>query len=277
MPSRAELLIDGGPKPRLLQALGELWAFRGTVLAFAERDVRVKYKQAVLGVAWAVLQPLVLMAVFSFALGRLAGMSAGETPYPAFALSALVPWMFLQTGVSFGASTLLADASLLRKIYFPREVPILGAILGAGVDFAVGLGVFALLGPFLGARPSPAWLLAPLLGVVLALLGAGTACLFAALNVYYRDFRYALPFALQVWLFASPVAYPLSAVPERWRGIYVVLNPAAGILDCFREVLALGRLPGAGLLLVSSGGALVVAWLGYRVFKNLEPNFADVV
>jgi lipopolysaccharide transport system permease protein len=129
----------------------------------------------------------------------------------------------------------------------------------------------------LGATPSAAWLLAPLLGVILAVLGTGVGLALAALNVYYRDFRYALPFALQLWLFASPVAYPLSVVPSQWRGVYVILNPAAGVLDGFRQIFALGRLPDGSLLAASVLGALFVAWGGYRIFKGLEPNFADVV
>ncbi len=277
MHSRVELVIEGSPRLRLGQAVRELWAFRWTILAFAERDVRLKYRHAVLGVAWAVIQPLAFMATFAVALGHLAKVPGGGAPYPAFALSALVPWTFLQSGVSSGANAILTDASLVRKVYFPREVPVLGTILGAGVDFGIGLVLFALIGPFLGARLSPAWLLTPLLGAILALLGAGVACALAALNIYYRDFRYALPFTLQLWLFASPVAYPLAIVPERWQRLYVVLNPAAGVLDSFRRVLVLGELPDLGLLALSLAGSLLVAWLGYRIFKNFEPNFADVV
>ena len=277
MDSRIELVIEGGPRPRMGQALKELWAFRWTVLTFAERDLRLKYRHAVLGVAWAVIQPLAFMATFAVALGHLAKVPGGGAPYPAFALSALVPWTFLQSGVSSGANAILTDASLVRKVYFPREVPVLGTILGAGVDFGIGLILFALIGPFFGARLSAAWLLAPLLGAVLALLGAGVACGLAALNIYYRDFRYALPFALQLWLFASPVAYPISVVPERWHRLYVSLNPAAGILDGFRRVLVLGELPDLGLLTLSLVGSLLVASLGYRIFKSFEPNFADVV
>jgi lipopolysaccharide transport system permease protein len=272
-----ELVVEGGPRPRLRRALRELWAYRSTVLAFAERDVRVKYKQAVLGVGWAVIQPLTFMAIFSLALGRLAKVPGGGVPYPAFALSALVPWTFLQAGVTFGANALLTDAALVRKIYFPREVPVLGAVLGSGVDLVIGLGLFALIGPALGARVSPTWLLAPFLGMLLAVLGVGVALALAALNVYYRDVRYALPFAMQLWLFASPVAYPLSVVPGEWRWLYVALNPAAGVFDGFRNVLALGRLPDPGLLAASAGTSLVVAALGYRIFKRLEPNFADLV
>ncbi len=276
MDSRVEFVIEGSPRLRLGQAVRELWAFRWTILAFAERDVRLKYRQAFLGVSWALIQPLAFMMLLTLALGRFAKVPGGGAPYSVFVLSALVPWTFLQTAVSFGTNALLADAALVRKVYFPREAPVLGAILGAGVEFGIGLILFTLLGPILGARPSLTWLLAPFLGAVLALLGAGVACGLAALNIYYRDFRYALPFALQFWFFASPVAYPLAIVPERWHGLYVVLNPAAGVLDGFRRVLVLGELPDLGLLAVSLAGSLLVTWLGYRVFKSLEPGFADV-
>lgn len=261
----------------MVPALGELWLFRGTVLAFAERDVRVKYKQAFLGVAWAVIQPLAFMAIFALAFGRLAKVPGGGAPYAAFALSALVPWSFLQTAVSFGANALLTDSSLIRKVYFPREVPVLGAVLAGSVDLAIGLGLFGLLGPLLGAKVSATWLLAPLLGIMLAGLAVGLSLALAALNVYYRDFRYALPFALQLWLFASPVAYPLSMVPGRWHPLYVGLNPAAGVLDGFRRVLALGQLPDPGLVGASLAGTLFLVLFGYRIFKGLERNFADVI
>ena len=274
---RLELVIDGGSRPRLGQALRELWAFRHTVLAFAERDVRLKYKQTVLGVLWAIIQPLALMLVFTVAFGRLAKVSGGGAPYPAFSLSALVPWMFLQTAVTFGANALLMDSAIIRKVYLPREVPVLGAVAQAGVDLAIGVALVAVLSPALGARFSAAWLLMPVLAVLLALLAVAVALPLAALNVYFRDFRYALPFALQLWLFASPVAYPLSVVPAQWQGFYVTLNPAAGILDAFRHVLALGMLPDARLLAASLAGTAVLLWGGYRLFKGLEPNIADVV
>jgi lipopolysaccharide transport system permease protein len=276
--SKIELIILGGPRLSINQALRELWAYRDTVLAFAERDVKVKYKQAWLGVAWAVIQPLTFMAIFTFALGRLAKVPGGEgASYAAFSLSALVAWTFLQTSISFGTNSLVTDGTLLRKVYFPREVPVLGAILASTVDFVIGLLLFAAIGPFLGAKFSASWLLAPFLGVLLALLACGVALAMAALNVYYRDFRYALPFALQLWLVASPVAYPLSVVPEKWKGLYAALNPAAGALDGFRRTLALGRLPDPALIGISVAGTFVILLLGYKIFKSLEPNFADVV
>jgi lipopolysaccharide transport system permease protein len=275
--SSVKLVIEGGPHPKLLQALRELWSFRSTVLAFAERDVRVKYKQALLGIGWAILQPLAFMTIFSLTLGRLANVAGGGAPYPAFALSALVPWTFLQTGVTFGANALLTDGALLRKVYFPREIPVLGAIAAAGLDLAIGLVLFSIIGPILGANVSWVWLMVPLLCVAMAVLGAGVSLALAGMNVYYRDFRYALPFALQFWLFASPVAYPLSVIPDQWKWLYVIANPAAGLLDGFRRALALGALPDMRILLLSLTSAAMVTVLGYRIFKSLEPNFADVI
>jgi lipopolysaccharide transport system permease protein len=272
-----ELTIEPNPGHHLGRSLLELWAHRSIVVAFADRNVRVKYKQAALGIAWAVIQPVAFVVVFTLTVGRLVGNTVGGGSYAAFALSTLVAWTFLQTAVTFGANALLSDASLIRKVYFPREASILGAILASAIDFGIGLGLFAVAGPFLGARISLTWLLAPLLGVILLLLATGIGCLFGALNVYYRDFRYALPFGLQLWLFASPVAYPLTVVPAQWRLAYVLINPAAGVLDSFRRVLTLGQLPDPTLLLISLLQSLVIAWFGYRVFKGLEPNFADVV
>jgi homopolymeric O-antigen transport system permease protein len=272
-----EFVIERGGRVRLATALRELWTYRAIIIAFAERNVRVKYKQAALGIAWAVIQPLVFMAIFTLTIGRLAGVSGGGVDYAAFTLSALVPWTFLSTGVSFGANALITDGALIRKVYFPREVPVLGAILAAVVDFLIALILFFVVGPLLGAQVSAWWLLAPVLAIPLTLLAAGVSILFGALNVYYRDFRYALPFLLQLWLFASPVAYPLSAVPESWRWLYLVMNPAAGLIDAFSRTLAAGVAPDVPALSIGVAETIVVSFVGYRVFKALEPSFADVI
>ena len=215
MSGRTELVVEGTPTRHLIASVREAWFFRATILAFAERDIRVKYKQSVLGIAWAVIQPLAFMVVFTLTIGRIADVATGDVPYAAFSLSALVPWTFLSTAVSFGANGVLSDAAMVRRVYFPREVPVLAAVAGTSVDFVIGLILFALIGPFLGAHVSAWWLLTPVLFVLLASLATAAAIPLAAMNVYYRDFRFALPFALQLWLFASPVAYPLSVVsPE---------------------------------------------------------------
>lgn len=272
-----ELIIEGGPRSRTLQSLRELWSYRDTVLAFAERSLRLKYKQSILGIGWALIQPLTMLVIFIVALGRLSDVSGGGVPYAAFALSVLVPWTFLQGGVSYSAQALVNDAALIRKVYFPREVPVIGAQLTAVVDLGIGLALFALLGPVLGARISASWLLAIPLVLPLFALGAGVALLFAGLTVYFRDVRHAMPFVLQLWLFASPVAYPITVVPGRWRSLYAGLNPAVGILDAFRRVLGLGQPPDWQLLGISSLSTIVVLWISYRVFKAIEPAFADVV
>ena len=271
------LEIEGGRRTPLAQALRELRPYGGTILAFAERNVRVRYKQTLLGVAWVVLQPLAFTLVFSVAVGRLTHVGSAGTTYEAFSLSAFVVWAFIQNAVSQGANSLVSDAAFLRKVYFPREVPVLAAQLSAAVDFAVALLTFYIVGPLLGADVAVTWLLAPLLFFGVLLLVTGVSLMLAGLNVYYRDFRNALPFLLQLWLFASPVIYPLTTVSEDWRPLYALLNPAAGLLDSFRRVLTVGELPDAELLGLSLLGALVVAAGGLALFRRLEPNFADVV
>ena len=272
-----ELILKGGRRISLGQGLRELWAFREVVWAFAERDTRLKYKQAALGGAWAVIQPLAFLTIFVVVFGRAAGVSGGGISYPAFALAALVPWFFIQTGVLFAAQALILDAPLIRKVYFPREAPVLGAVLSAGLDFAIGFGLLLLLEPALGGRFSWTVLFVIPLWLILALLVSGAAMALGALNVYYRDFRYALPILVQLWMFASPVAYPLAALPVQWRTLYVFANPAVGTLDGFRRAIAQGQAPDPWLLAISAVEACVVAWLGYVVFKRVEPVFADVV
>ncbi len=272
-----ELEIVASSRPNLVQSLRELWAYRGTILAFAERDIRVKYKQAVLGVAWALIQPLAFLAIFTVFFGRVAKIGGDGVPYAAFALTALIPWNYISTMVSFGSSALLSDASLVRKVYFPREAPILAAAVASCVDFSAGLVAFLILGPILGAHLTWTALLAPLLLPMVALPAVGLSFALGALNVYYRDFRYALPLGVQLWMFASPVAYPLTKVPVDWQLLYAVLNPVAGPLDGFRRVLGLGVLPSPELLGASVLGGLIWLWLGYRLFKAMEPNFADVI
>ena len=277
MTNDIELVVEATPRPRLGPALRELWAFRDTVIAFAERDIRVKYKQAVLGVAWALIQPLAFLGIFSIFFGSMAKLGGGGVPYAAFAFSALIPWNYFSTTVSFGSSALLGDAALVRKVYFPREVPVLAAGIAAAVDFAAGLLAFPVLGPLLGARVAWAALLAPLLLPLVALPAVGVSLALAALNVHYRDFRHALPLGIQLWMFASPVAYPLTTLPAEWQMLYAFLNPVAGPLEGFRRVLGLGVLPSVPLLAASGAGGLVWLGLGYWLFKRLEPQFADVI
>ncbi len=174
-PGQRELILEAGARARKLAALREIWAFRGTVLAFAERDIRVKYKQAVLGVVWAVLQPLLFMAVFTVTLGHLAKVPGGGVSYAAFSLSALVPWTYLSGSVTFGANELVTDAAMIRRVYFPREVPVLSTIVSSSLDFAIGLALFFIVGPLIGAHVMWTWLLTPILFALLALLAVSVS------------------------------------------------------------------------------------------------------
>jgi lipopolysaccharide transport system permease protein len=279
--SDVSYVIEGRMRPRLGRKLRELWAFKDTALAFTERNIRVQYKQAILGLAWAIIQPVTYIVLFTIAMGHLAKIPVPGTTYAAFALSVHVPWGFVQSSIAAGASSTVSNSGLMRKIYFPREVVVLAAVMSNGVDLGVGLLLAVIVAPILGAHITVWWLLLPLLVLILATLAVGIGLALSAFSVYYRDFGYVIPFALQAWLFASPVAYPLSLVQEKapavWYKLYVVLNPAAGILDSFTRVIAKGQAPNPALLLLSAVQAIVVTVGGYWVFKRLEPNFSDVV
>jgi lipopolysaccharide transport system permease protein len=269
------LIVHGGSPRGFVASLRELWSFRQTIKAFIERDVRLKYRRVMIGIAWAALQPLAFMALLSFTLGRSETGARDGASYAALSLGALIGWNYLNSAVSFGASALLSDAAILRKVYLPREVPVLGAVVSASLEFGVGFALFALVGPLLGTRPAYAWLLAPVFGALLVLLAAGSAMLLAALNAYYRDFRYVLPFILQCWFLASPVAYRVNALPAAWQPIYLWVNPAAGLLESLRLALALGTAPALTLIGPSVIGTLAVVIAGYSFFKSLERRFSD--
>lgn len=273
-----ERIIEAGPAGRFTEDLRELRSFRSTLLAFTERHVRVKYKQAVLGIGWAVIQPLAFVGILRLTVGQVGGVGKGDVvPYAAATLATYVPWMFVQGAVNFSAMSLITDAGLVRRTYFPREIPVLGTTLATGLDFIVGLALFYVLGWVFGAHVSWWWLFAPVLAIPLALMAAGVSLIISSLAVFYRDFRHALPVLLQLWLFASPVAYRLETVPAEWRLLYVIVNPAAGLLEAFKSVLARGVAPDWGYLGISCAGTVVLAYIGYRFFKRRERIFAEVV
>lgn len=246
------------------------------LVSFASRDIRVRYKQTVLGVAWAVLQPLAFLGLFVLVFARGGGFDGGGAPYAASTLAALVGWQFLATAVSNGSQALISSAGILRKVYFPREAATLGAVGATLLDLGIGLTLAVLLEPLFGGSPGWTLVLLPLLVVLLALPAVAVALPLSALNVYFRDVRYAVPVAIQLTLFASPVAYPVTQIPERFRLVYALLNPLVGPLDALRRVLALGAWPDPALTAVSAASGTVLLVLGYRLFKRLEPELADV-
>jgi len=256
--------------------LGELWQYRELLYFLIWRDVKVRYKQTALGVAWAVVQPFFTMVVFSLFFGRLAKVPSDGVPYPLFAYCALVPWGFFANGLNMGSNSLVESANLIRKVYLPRLAIPIATVLSGGVDFLVSflllLGMMAYYGRMPGIEA--AWLpLLLLLGLVTAL---GVSLWLSALNVQYRDVRYTIPFLTQIWMFGTPIAYPSSLVPEAWRPFYG-LNPMVGVVEGFRwALLGTATRPGA-MLIVSSLAALVLLVTGAMYFRCTEKTFADVV
>jgi lipopolysaccharide transport system permease protein len=255
--------------------LRELWAYRELLWVLVSRDVRVRYKQTVLGAAWAILRPVLAMAVFTVVFGRLAKMPSEGAPYPVFVLAGLLPWTFFSTAATAAAESLVGSQGMISKVYFPRLLVPLSTLGVALVDTAVGLVLLVVValgyGQPLGA--SLIWLPASLLLLVLATLALGT--FFSALTVSFRDFRHLAPFLLQVWLYATPVVYPASLFPPRWRWL-LYLNPVAGPVEGFRAAF-LGRPIDSLAMLTSlaiSAGLLLVAIL---YFSRVERRLADVL
>jgi lipopolysaccharide transport system permease protein len=252
--------------------LRDLWTYRELLYFLTWRDVKVRYKQTLLGAAWAVLQPLLLMLLFTFFFARLAGIDSGQVPYPLFAYAGLLPWTFFANAVANGGNSLVGSTNLITKVYFPRMF-IPAAAVGAGlVDLAVAFGLLVVLMIYYGVGLHWGLLLLPLLVVLTTLLALGVGMLMSAFNVKYRDIRYALPFMIQVWMFASPVIY---AVPDRWRWL-LSLNPMTGVIEGFRAAL-FGQ-PFDGLALgLSVAITLTLLVCSAFVFTRMEKSFADVI
>lgn len=255
--------------------LGALASHRGLLYFLALRDVKVRYKQTLLGAAWAVLQPLMTMAVFWVVLGRLVGVPSDGLPYPVFALAALVPWGFFAHGLAQGAESLVGNASLVSKVYFPRLVIPVAGVLSGLVDLAVATAALGLVLALFRVAPGPALALAPLYLLLVAATALGAGLWLAALNAKYRDVRHAVPFLVQLWFFLSPVTYPLSLVPGRWRTLYA-LNPLAGALEGFRACVT-GGAPAVDLTAISAAAAAALLAGGALYFRRMERTFADVI
>jgi lipopolysaccharide transport system permease protein len=256
---------------------GELWTYRGLLLLLVWRDVKSRYSQTVLGAGWAVLQPVLTMVVFTFIFGRFAGIPSDGVPYPVFSLAALVPWSYFASALTGSSNSLILHRNLLVKVYFPRLVIPAAPVLAALVDFAIAFGVLLLVMLGFGILPGIETLvMLPLLLLVVLMTALGTGCWLAALNVQYRDVRHVSPFLLQIWMYASPIVYPMSLVPEAYRTIYA-LNPMAGVISAFRAMLLGTPGPSPGQLSVSLIGGFVILVAGAIYFRHTERVFADVV
>jgi len=256
--------------------LAELFSYRELVFFLAWRDVKVRYKQTVLGALWAVLQPVVTMLIFSMFFGRLAKVPSDGVPYPMFSYAALVPWTLFATGLTQASNSLVSGANLLRKVYFPRLVmPIASALVGV-VDFALAFGVLVLMMFWYGFVPTTAIVTIPLLVLLTVTTSLGAGLWLAAFNVRFRDVRYVIPFLVEIWMLATPIAYPSSLLSESLRRIYA-LNPMVGVVEGFRwALLSTDTAPGA-MILVSSTASLILLVTGVFVFRRMETNLADVV
>ncbi len=262
--------------------LAELWAYRELLFFLVWRDVKVRYKQTALGAAWAILQPLLSMVVFTIFFGRLAGVGSDGLPYPIFSYVGLLPWTLFSQGVNQASTSIVSTATLVQKVYFPRLIIPLAAIVSGLVDFAVAFVVLLGMMPFYSVRPSWKLVFLPALLLLAFAATTGIGLLLAALNVRYRDVRYIVPFCIQLWLFATPVIYPMSRVAEKLDALGIPLwiyglNPMVGVVQGFRwSVLGAG----AGLesvLVASIAVSCLLFGAGLVSFRRLERTFADVV
>ncbi|HEV2829978.1 MAG TPA: ABC transporter permease [Pyrinomonadaceae bacterium] len=254
----------------------ELWAYRELLYFLTWRDIKVRYKQTALGAAWAIIQPLFMMIVFSLFFGRLAGIPSNGVPYPVFTYCALLPWQLFAHALTESSNSLVASERLITKVYFPRLVVPISAVLGGVVDFAIAFVILLGMMGYYGIRPSIAIFTLPLFLLLAVLTALGVGLWLSALNVKYRDVRYTLTFLTQLWFFITPVVYPSSIVPPRWRALYGI-NPMAGVVEGFRWAL-LGKAEGpGGLLAVSVGVVILVLVGGLYYFRRMEATFADIV
>jgi homopolymeric O-antigen transport system permease protein len=254
----------------------ELWRYRDLAAQIALRDITVRYRQTLLGAAWAVLQPIGFMVVFSLFFGSLAGVTTNGLPYAPFYLAALVPWTFFANALLLGSDSLVANSALVSKIYFPRIFMPAGILVAGFVDLAISTAILFVIVFAWGLTPSVAILSLPLLVAIAAAAALGASTLLSALNVRFRDVRYVVPFGIQLWLFASPVAYPSSLLDEPWRTISAI-NPMVGVVEGFRwAALGEGAAPW-DLIGISAVSAVAILLAGLAYFDRVERGFADYV
>ncbi len=274
--SSAPVLIIQPPRGWGSLGLNELWEYRELLYFLIWRDIKVRYKQTVLGAAWAVLQPVMTMVVFSLFFGMLAKIPSDGVPYPLFAYAALVPWTFFAYAMSQSADSLVGSANLIKKVYFPRLIIPLASVMAGLVDFAIAFVV--LIGMLLayGIMPTIHVVWLPMLALLALITALGVGLWLSALNVRYRDVRYTLPFLTQFWLFATPIAYPSSLLPENWKLLYA-LNPMVGVVEGFRWALLGTQTRPGSMVIASAIAAFALLAAGLLYFRRMEETFADII
>jgi lipopolysaccharide transport system permease protein len=256
--------------------LKDVWEYRELLYFLAWRDIKVRYKQTVLGAAWAILQPFLTMVIFSIFFGGLAGVPSDDIPYPIFSYAALVPWMFFANGLTKSTQSLVSGANMVKKIYFPRLIMPMSAVFSGLLDFILAFVVLLAMMLYFNVVPTLAIVWLPLLLLLGLVTSLGVGMWLTAMNVQFRDIRYVMPFIVQAWMFATPIAYPSSLLDEPWRTVYA-LNPMVGVVEGFRwALLGVDTQPGP-MILVSSVVAIGLLVSGAFYFRRMEKSFADVV
>jgi len=257
--------------------LRELWVYRELAATFAWRDLKVRYKQSLIGVAWAIIQPVMTMVVFTFIFGTFAKVPSQNLPYPVFSYSGILPWTYFAAALGAASGSLAMNSSLVTKIYFPRVLLPLAAITVPAVDFVLATSVLFGLMAYYGIAVGPHVLLAPLFMLLAAATALGVGLFFAVVNVRYRDVPYAIPFIIQIWLFLSPVIYPIHALHQPWERLILSLNPMSGVITGFRWALVGTPPPSPQLVVLSVVSAIGFLVVGLAVFRRSEPRFADTI
>ncbi len=255
--------------------LKTLWAYRELLYFLTWRDIKVRYKQTLLGAAWAIIQPLFTMIIFTIFFGRLAGIPSDDVPYPLFAYAGLLPWVFFSNAVNNSGNSLILSSNLITKVYFPRMIIPSAATAAGFVDFLISLIILAILMIWYGVTLTINILFFPVLVLLTVLLALGVGMWMSALNVKYRDIRYALPFVIQLWMFATPIIYPSSLLPEKWRWL-IALNPVAGIIEGYRSSL-FGKAFDWKAIAISTIITFVVLIYSAYSFRRMERSFADII
>lgn len=256
--------------------LRELWDYRELLYFLTWRDIKIRYKQTILGAAWAIIQPLFTMLVFSLFFGKLAKVPSDGIPYPIFCYAALVPWTFFANGLTQSSNSLVGSSNLLTKVYFPRLTIPLATVFSGVVDFLLAFGILLVMMRYYGVPITLKILWFPAFLSLALITSLGVGLWLSALNVQYRDVRYVVPFITQFWMLATPIAYPSSLLNDPWRTVYG-LNPMAGVIEGFRWALLGSRISVGSLLIVSSAAALMILVGGAFYFRRMEKTFADIV
>jgi lipopolysaccharide transport system permease protein len=257
------------------QWISDFWHYRELLYFLAWRDVKVRYKQAALGAAWAILQPLFTMIIFTLFFGRVAHVPSDGIPYPLFSFCALVPWMYFSTTLTQAGNSLISNVNLVTKVYFPRVLLPAATVLSGMLDFFIGTVFLALMMIYYHVKPGWSLLLAPALTLGMMVLALSISMLLAALNVRYRDVKYALPFLIQIWLFITPIIYPVTFLPAKYRP-FLAFNPMSGIVEGFRAAFFATSVDWH-LIGISSAMTLCLAVMGATYFRKTERTFADIV